>query len=1110
MQPETASSRPSVHLERASSLLANVGQHVELQNRVCAPPQPHTRAHRQAAILALLMASVALQSAQAQTQTQPAPPPPALPQGQKPVIPDDRTDTTSDESTPVLPPLQTNLADWQGLHVDSITFAGVEFDAKDRLPAQLAQQAGEPLDAEKVRATTRRLFATGRYRNIAVRGERHGDAVTLIFAGIPRYFMGRVEIAGVKDDRLASLLEYGCKLEPGQPFTEAQVPAGTEAIKAVLAQNGFYQPIISAKVERDDPNVQVNVTYTVAVGPQARIGKVAITGNNPGITEEEFRKKGKLKQNSKVTRETTGTALGDVKTVYQKEDRLEAVATLRKSTYDPATRTLNYEFQADRGPVVKVETDGAKFSKNRLHLLVPVFEEGAVDNDLLNEGAHNIKDYLQQQGYFDAAVNVKLVGNGTTTETVVYTIDKGVRHKVLSVEIKGNKYFGAAILKEGQHVQKSDAYLPSGRYSQTLVAADESSIEALYRNNGFNDVKVTATVDDVEKARHLRANVRGIAVTYNVAEGKQHVFGTVQLTGVDPARQKAVGALLNARAGQPYSLATLAGDRDAVLGFYLSNGFDQPHVEVKQEIESADPAKTDVSLHVTEGAQVFVGKMLISGIVHVRPNIVYDQLKLHAGDPLDESALLESQRNLYNLAIFNQVVATTQNPTGEAEQKNAIVQLTEAKRWDVTYGFGFEAQTGTPSLGLYQTSQGTTAAQEGKAGVSPRVSLDVSRILFTGRDQTVSFHGTYGLLEEIATVAYQDPHLRGRRNFAFQLAGGYSNVQNITTFQSSTLQGDVRVTQHASRKDTLLYDFEYRRVAVDPNSLAIAPDLIPLLSQPVEVGGPGITWFHDTRSPSPLNAQKGSYTSVQEFLATSKFGSQVAFNRLDITNATYYVFGTKKLVLARSTRYGFIKSSGANPNASNASCAGILLNTNASCNAAPLPERLYAGGGSSFRGFPINGAGPRDLQTGYPVGGSGVFVNTTELRLPAATLPYLGQSLSFVLFHDMGNVFEHVGDVFPSFLHVNQPNGQTCRVLPPTGYNPTAFGTCNFNYFSHDVGLGLRYATPVGPIRVDFSYNLNPPIYPVYSQETAVGVYAAPYVGKAANFNFFFSIGQTF
>jgi outer membrane protein assembly factor BamA len=74
-------------------------------------------------------------------------------------------------------------------------------------------------------------------------------------------------------------------------------------------------------------------------------------------------------------------------------------------------------------------------------------------------------------------------------------------------------------------------------------------------------------------------------------------------------------------------------------------------------------------------------------------------------------------------------------------------------------------------------------------------------------------------------------------------------------------------------------------------------------------------------------------------------------------------------------------------------------------------------------------------------------------------------------------------------------------------------GTCNFNYYSHAIGLGARYATPVGPIRLDFSYNLNPPIYPVFDDYNQANPYVAghpPYVGQANHFNFFFSIGQSF
>jgi hypothetical protein len=90
---------------------------------------------------------------------------------------------------------KAGLSRWKGLRVEKIEFEGVVFDAKDPLPQQLPQQAGEPLDPAKVAASIRRLFASGRYRDIRVEGEREGDGVTLIFAGTPRYFVGRVTIA---------------------------------------------------------------------------------------------------------------------------------------------------------------------------------------------------------------------------------------------------------------------------------------------------------------------------------------------------------------------------------------------------------------------------------------------------------------------------------------------------------------------------------------------------------------------------------------------------------------------------------------------------------------------------------------------------------------------------------------------------------------------------------------------------------------------------------------------------------------------------------------------------------------------------------------------------
>ncbi len=1007
------------------------------------------------------------------------------------------------------PGLKTTIFQWNGLKVDSIRFEGVTFGPDDALPKQLPQQAGEPLDPEKVRNSLRRLFATGRYRTIGVSGIRNGDSVTLIFSGPSRYFVGRVNIEGVRGEQLASLLEYSTNLNPGAPYVETAVPTATTLVKQTLAQNGYYQPIISATTTPDDASQQMNITFRIDIGPQARIGNVAMEGTDPGLTLEEFRKKSKLKEGRKVTRETTSNALGRLRAQYQKKDRLEATVALQKSTYDQPKKRLNYDFRANQGPVVKVSIEGAKVSKSRLHQLVPVFEEGTIDNDLLNEGTHNIHEFLEQQGYFDAQVEVEVIGENTPSEQVVYSVDRGVKHKVLSVTLKGNKYFESDLLKERMKVQKADAYQRSGRYSPALVDSDISSIQALYRANGFNETTITPAVDDIDNGPNGRPlKTAQIRVMLTIAEGPQQKFGAIDLAGVDAARSSAVKSLLNSQQGQPFSLISLSGDRDAVLSYYLSNGFDQARVEVKQAKDANDPKLTNVAINVTEGHQVFVDHVLVSGDDRTKPKVIDTTLQLHPGDPLDQSALLDTQRKLYNLALFNEVNAAVQNPDGDAARKNVLIQLREAKRWDVTYGFGIEAQTGTPAAGtlskasaiLLGVDPNEPTKIEGSASVSPRISADVSRINLFGTDKSATLHTTYGLLEKVATLSFINPHLLGNPLLTATVSGGYSNVQNITTFKASTLQFDFRVTQKFRRTDTFIYDFQYRRVAVDPNSLQISANLIPLLSQPVRVGGPGLTWFHDTRDPSPLDAGKGSYTSVSEFLATSKFGSESDFNRVDLTNSTYYTFGKRKYVLARNTRLGFETKFGKNPNAGNASCAGILLDTNASCDAVPLPERLYAGGASSHRGFPLNGAGPRDLQTGFPVGGTAAFVNSTELRLPAATLPYVGDGLSFVLFHDMGNVFQNVSDMFPSFFRFRQPDEQTCAVVNQQ------FGTCNFNYFSHDLGVGGRYKTPVGPIRVDFSYNLNPPRYPVIADFNG----RDPYEGKAGRFNFFFSIGQSF
>ena len=993
------------------------------------------------------------------------------------------------------------LTAWEGLRIATVQFRGVSEEILDPLPAQLELQAGQPLDAGKLRESLRRLYATGLYRTIEVEGTRNGDQVTIIFSGTPRIFIGRVYVDGVKSDRLASQVGRAAKLEAGTAFSQERLDHGVQLIRGFLKENGYYQPSVSASTKMDDANAQIDITYHVNIGLDARVGQVEVDGES-GMTPEQFRKKAKLKAESKVTRDTTNRALEGLRKVYQKQQRLESDVNLKSEEYQPPTNHVNYAFGVNPGPIVTVEVVGAKLNKHLIKKLIPVYEEGAVDDDLLNEGDRSLRDYYQRAGYFNVKITHERKEQTAQRAYIVYTVDLGRKHKVLNVSVTGNKYFSSDTIESRLNVLKSDFFQQSGLYSQALVNSDVDAITALYQSNGFSNVKVTPNVTHSERDSNGEPEKVGtISVQYVIDEGQQQKVGQLDIIGAKQVSIAALKPLLNTEMGQPYSAANVVGDRNAILSYYLDHGFGQAQVTATQTTDIADPTLVNVKMNIIEGDEIFVRQVLISGLEHTRPKTVDQRLTVHPGDPLNQAALLETQRRLYNLALFNEVNTAVQNPTGDELRKNVLLQLTEAKRWDFNYGFGFEAQTGNPSTNCVNSasaasSSGYTCNPNGKTGVSPAVLFDVTRTNLRGTNQSISLRTAYGTLEQRATMVYQVPRVFGLQTVDGSLSGGYINAQDVTTYASSQLGGSLRFTQRPNRANTFIYEFSFRRVAINENTIQVAPNLIPLYSQPVRVGGPGMTWIRDTRD-SPLDAHHGTYNTIQEFVATSRFGSEANFNRIDMSNSTYYEVGKRRWVIARNTRFGMEQSWGTS-----------------SQQQIPLPERLYAGGAQSHRGFPINQAGPRDEQTGFPIGGAGVFINTLELRLPYPTLPYVGDNLGFVLFHDMGNVFNSVSDIGPSFLRFHQPDSSTCKTLlpePPTSPIVTN-GPCSFNYFSHAVGLGLRYNTPIGPIRFDFAVNLNPPYYPIYVTYSSSSnpVNTPPHIGQTGYFNFFFSIGQAF
>jgi outer membrane protein assembly factor BamA len=293
------------------------------------------------------------------------------------------------------------------------------------------------------------------------------------------------------------------------------------------------------------------------------------------------------------------------------------------------------------------------------------------------------------------------------------------------------------------------------------------------------------------------------------------------------------------------------------------------------------------------------------------------------------------------------------------------------------------------------------------------------------------------------------------------------------------------LAERLSPTSTILYRYVYRHVVA--SNLKIAVEEIPLFSQNTDVSEFDVSWLRDRRN-SPSDPTRGDFENVDVSLAAKAIGSSANFIRVYMQNSTYHPIG-RRLVFARSTRFGI------------QTVYGNSVSTD-----IPLPERFFAGGGTTLRGFGLNQAGPRDPFTGFPIGGQAELIFNQDLRFPMH-LPLIGDRLGGAVFYDAGNVFPSVGTI--SF-----------RISPPAPtFDPANPNVCltnctnDMNYFSHTVGFEFRYSTPIGPVALDLGYQLNPAKYLIQSGGTCPGVPTAACltnVTRLPGFQFFVNLGTTF
>jgi outer membrane protein insertion porin family len=893
-------------------------------------------------------------------------------------------------------------------------------ELEDMLPVK----KGSVLSLVEVRASLERLFATGAYQDISVDAELSGDGVVLRFITRNSWFVGRVSASGtVSDPPNAGQLVGAAGLDLGQPFREDDLQPAITGLNSVLTENGFYQHHIEPRIEYDSQTQQAHVHFEITAGPRATYREAELNGTlelTPaeiiGATRwRRFLIGGWRTVNANRTRK----GLDRIRSRYENRDRFLASVQLKQMDYDAASRSISPKLVIEAGPKIVVRAVGAKIGSGQLKRDIPVYEEHSVDQDLLAEGQRNLRDELQSQGYFEAAVEFEQRSTGDNEQEIEYKIEPGTRHTVVELDITGNRYFTSATLRERMLIQPKSFQSRRGRFSDALRRRDEESIADVYRQNGFRDVVVTASVED-----NYRGKTGNLGVHFKVSEGVQWLVSKLDFTGFLQLDASSLLPALSSSVGQPYSEFNVAADRDAILVFYFTNGFPNASFEWSST-PGPQPHQVDLRYIVHEGPRQFVRGVLLEGLDTTRRSVVNRKVRIAAGDPLSPIRMAETQRRLYDLGVFATVDMAIQNPDGDNERKYVVYEVEEAKKYSVSTGFGAEIAR----IGGSQTSLDAPA---GQSTFVPRVSFDVTRLNVLGLGHTLSFRTRFSTLERRGLITYVAPQFRNHENFDLSFTALYDETQDYHTFSARRLEGSVQLAQRLSKPSSFLYRFSYRRVST--YDLKINYLLVPLLSQPARVGMLSGTYIQDRRD-DPINSHRGIYNTVDLGLASKGFGSQINFVRGLARNATYHQV-SKHTVLARELSFGAMFPFDLAP--------GVSADT-----AIPFPELFFGGGGGSNRAFPENQAGPRDPSTGFPVGGRALLFHKTEWRFPL-----FGENIGGVLFHDMGNVYTNLSSI---------------------SFRTHQRDLTDFDYMVHAVGFGIRYRTPVGPLRLDLAYGLNSP-----------------------------------
>src|SRR4051812_16249901 len=946
---------------------------------------------------------------------------------------------TPQQAPRTAPQVEQVLPSYEGQKVTSVELAGQPGIDPQQYSDLLLQRPGEPFSEQKVKETAHALEQTARFHAVEIEIRPSAEGVRVLYVLQPALYFGIYQFRGLEKrftySRLLQIADY----PPRGAFTPVDVSNAQQALQTFLRRQGYFLATVATQLEVDRQHGLVNVGFDTKLGRRAKFGDVTIEGADPAETarlQDKLRgiiarmKSSAIRPGKTYSYVTLQNATQYLNTVLNKDGHLAAAVQLVGANYDAQTNRADIAFHVTPGPIVRAELTGGHVWPWVKKRQLPIYQQAGVDPELIQEGRHNLVAYLQSKGYFDAKVSSTVETPKPGEEKIVYQLEKGPRHRVKDVGITGNQHFDEKDLMG--HVKVSKAHFFShGNYSAPLVQTSIKNLKKVYQAEGFSSVQVTPEIED---------QGGNIVVRFRVDEGPQDVVQSLKVEGNDTVPESELSSKpLKLEPGQAYSTKRVDDDRNEIVANYLRRGYLNASFRETATHDKNDKHKLDVVYHIIEGPRVQIAQVVTLGRERTEAWLIDREAQMRPENPLREDDLLTGENRLYNLdGVFDWVEIDPRRTITTQTQEDVLIKLHEAKPNELTWGFGFEVinrggnlPSGTVAIpGLPPVGVGKNFRTSQQTFWGPRLNFQYTRRNLFGRAQTFNVGALAARLDQRLSLTLSNPHFLGSNwQTSFTASGEHDSENPVFTSRRGEAGYQFQKALDAAQTKTIFFRYNFRETGL---SNLIIPELVPPEDRHVRLSTVSTSYIRDTRDHA-LDAHRGIYESFELGVSPGFLGSSASFGRM-MAQAAYYKEIPAKIIWANSLRLGFEQPIGDSH--------------------VPVAEKFFTGGGSTLRGFPLNGAGPQRTITAcgdpadpstcspikVPVGGNQLLILNSEFRIP---LDMVKKNLGMAVFYDGGNVFDRIG--FHNFAQ----------------------------QYSNNIGIGLRYQTPVGPIRIDYGQNVD-------------------------------------